>query len=119
MLRSASQAYQNYVRTLLTRNNTITGVLYKDDPTIMAVELSTKPHTRCHTACRVGDAWTLWAPDLPGQRLHAGYSRRHAITAPMHLNGDSERRAHQARHLLGSSSGVAESASEFVEHMRN
>ena len=59
VLRSASQAYQNYVRTLLTRNNTITGVLYKDDPTIMAVELSTKPHTRCRTAFREGDAWMI------------------------------------------------------------
>ena len=45
------------MRTILTRNNTITGVLYKDDPTIMAVELATKPHTRCSTAFHVTDAW--------------------------------------------------------------
>ncbi|KAK9839413.1 hypothetical protein WJX81_000612 [Elliptochloris bilobata] len=38
-------AYQNYVKTILLRNNTITGVLYRDDPTIMAVELANNPHT--------------------------------------------------------------------------
>ena len=42
----ATQAYQNYARTILTRNNTITGVLYKDELTIMAVELAANPHTR-------------------------------------------------------------------------
>ncbi|KAK9839525.1 hypothetical protein WJX81_007392 [Elliptochloris bilobata] len=38
-------AYQSYAKTILTRKNTITGVLYKDDPTIMAVELANHPHT--------------------------------------------------------------------------
>ena len=55
----APQAYQNYAWTILTRNNTITGVLYKDDPTIMAVELANKPHTRCIIVSHMIDAWIL------------------------------------------------------------
>jgi len=42
----APQAFQSYITTILTRKNTITGVVYKDDPTIMAVELANEPHTR-------------------------------------------------------------------------
>ncbi|MBA0743709.1 hypothetical protein Gogos_006368, partial [Gossypium gossypioides] len=36
--------YKNHVKAVLTRNNTITGVLYKDDPTIFAWELINEPH---------------------------------------------------------------------------
>ena len=49
----APQAYQNYVKTVVTRRNTITGVLYRDDPTILAIELAANPHTRYGTTWRV------------------------------------------------------------------
>jgi len=38
-------AYKNYVSTFLNRKNTISGVVYRDDPTLMAVELMNEPHT--------------------------------------------------------------------------
>ncbi|KAL9259738.1 Mannan endo-1,4-beta-mannosidase 1-like protein [Drosera capensis] len=37
------QFYKNNIQTVLTRQNTITGVAYKDDPTIMAWELMNAP----------------------------------------------------------------------------
>ncbi|KAI3762824.1 hypothetical protein L1987_53266 [Smallanthus sonchifolius] len=37
--------YKNHIKTVLTRRNAITGVVYKDDPTIMAWELMNEP--RC------------------------------------------------------------------------
>lgn len=39
---AVKQAYKNYVATFLNRKNTITGVVYKDDPVIMSVEVSGK-----------------------------------------------------------------------------
>lgn len=43
----ALQAFQAYIKMILTRKNTITGVVYSEDPTIMAVELANEPHTTC------------------------------------------------------------------------
>ncbi|XP_010522866.1 PREDICTED: mannan endo-1,4-beta-mannosidase 1 isoform X2 [Tarenaya hassleriana] len=40
------QFYKSHVKTMLTRKNTITGVMYKDDPTIFAWELINEP--RCN-----------------------------------------------------------------------
>ncbi|AES61539.1 putative mannan endo-1,4-beta-mannosidase [Medicago truncatula] len=37
------QYYKNHVKAVLTRKNTISGVLYKDDPTIFAWELMNEP----------------------------------------------------------------------------
>ncbi len=41
------QWYRDYVTRLLTRTNTITGVVYKDDPTIMGFEIVNEP--RCES----------------------------------------------------------------------
>ena len=40
------QAYKNYVSAFLNRKNTITGLVYKDDPVIMSVEVSEKTESR-------------------------------------------------------------------------
>jgi mannan endo-1,4-beta-mannosidase len=39
----AQEYYRKFVETMLTRENTITGVQYKDDPTIMVWELANEP----------------------------------------------------------------------------
>ena len=39
------QAYKMYVTKILTRVNTITGVMYADDPIIFSLELANEPHT--------------------------------------------------------------------------
>jgi endo-1,4-beta-mannosidase len=36
-------AYKNYVRSIVTRRNSVTGRIYKDDPTIMAWDLANEP----------------------------------------------------------------------------
>ncbi|KAK7284450.1 hypothetical protein RJT34_19196 [Clitoria ternatea] len=38
--------YKNHVKNVLTRKNTITGLAYKDDPTIFAWELMNEPRTQ-------------------------------------------------------------------------
>jgi len=55
----ARQTYIDWCRTLLTRVNTITGIAYKDDPTIFAWELTNE--ARCD-----GDSPTIlrWVDDM-------------------------------------------------------
>ena len=47
-LDKAEALYEQFVRTLVNRRNTITGVLYRDDPTIMSWQLSNEPRGRVH-----------------------------------------------------------------------
>lgn len=49
--------YKNHVQTVITRRNTITGVVYKDDPTIMAWELMNEPRCESDTSGRTVQAW--------------------------------------------------------------
>ena len=37
-------AFKTYVKNIINRRNTITGVLYRDDPTIMAWDLANEPY---------------------------------------------------------------------------
>lgn len=39
----ANALYRDYVRAVITRTNSVTGVAYKDDPTIMAWQLANEP----------------------------------------------------------------------------
>jgi mannan endo-1,4-beta-mannosidase len=45
-------AFKQYIKHVLNRRNSITGVLYKDDPTIMGIELMNEP--RCEGTNRDG-----------------------------------------------------------------
>lgn len=49
--------YKNHVKTVLTRVNTITGVAYKDEPTIFAWELMNEPRCQSDTSGRTIQAW--------------------------------------------------------------
>ncbi|KAK2980076.1 hypothetical protein RJ640_000185 [Escallonia rubra] len=53
--------FKNYVKTVLTRKNTITGVQYRDDPTIFAWELINEP--RCITDAS-GDTLQDWIEEM-------------------------------------------------------
>ena len=56
----ARRIYRDYVRELLNRENTVTGVVYKDDPTIFAWELLNEP--RCEY-CPDSDI-TEWVEEM-------------------------------------------------------
>ncbi|XP_062206416.1 mannan endo-1,4-beta-mannosidase 1-like [Phragmites australis] len=49
--------YKNHVKTVLTRVNTITGVAYKDDPTIMAWELMNEPRCQSDLSGNTIQSW--------------------------------------------------------------
>ncbi|KAH7651119.1 Mannan endo-1,4-beta-mannosidase protein [Dioscorea alata] len=49
--------YKNHVKTVLSRINTITGVAYKDDPTIFAWELMNEPRCPSDLSGRSIQAW--------------------------------------------------------------
>lgn len=51
--------YKNHIRTVLNRDNTITGVLYKNDPTIMAWELMNEPRCTSDPSGRTIQAWIM------------------------------------------------------------
>ncbi|KAJ0977227.1 hypothetical protein J5N97_012701 [Dioscorea zingiberensis] len=51
------QYYKNHVKNLLIRKNSISKVLYKDDPTIMAWELINEPRCQIDSSGKTVDAW--------------------------------------------------------------
>lgn len=55
------QIYKDYVMYVLNRNNTYTGLKYKDDPTIMAWELANEP--RCDSD-KSGNTLVDWAQEM-------------------------------------------------------
>ncbi|KAJ8772528.1 hypothetical protein K2173_027705 [Erythroxylum novogranatense] len=49
--------YKSHIKTVLTRRNSITGVTYKDDPTIMAWELMNEPRCTSDPSGRTIQNW--------------------------------------------------------------
>ncbi|GAB4848546.1 Mannan endo-1,4-beta-mannosidase 7 [Ancistrocladus abbreviatus] len=49
--------YKNHIKTVLNRYNTVTGVLYKNDPTIMAWELMNEPRCTSDPSGRTIQFW--------------------------------------------------------------
>ncbi|KAL9691575.1 hypothetical protein QQ045_011999 [Rhodiola kirilowii] len=51
--------YKGHVKTVLNRYNTLTGVVYKNDPTIMAWELINEPRCTSDTSGRTLQTWIV------------------------------------------------------------
>ncbi|KAF7844874.1 mannan endo-1,4-beta-mannosidase 4-like [Senna tora] len=51
------QYYKNHIKAVLTRNNTITGVTYKDDPAIFAWELINEPRSQYDYSGKIIQDW--------------------------------------------------------------
>ncbi|KAM4122012.1 hypothetical protein ACJW30_01G049200 [Castanea mollissima] len=49
--------YKNHIKTVLTRLNSLTGIAYKDDPTIMAWELMNEPRCPSDKSGKTIQAW--------------------------------------------------------------
>lgn len=75
--------YKNWIRTLLTRVNTVNGLRYKDDPTIMTWELANEP--RCggsgdyprSAACNT-QTIVAWADEM--SRFVKSLDRKHLVS---------------------------------------
>ena len=50
---NVQQGYRQYVSNILNRQNTITGIAYKNDPVIFSIELMNEPHTTCAQPCQM------------------------------------------------------------------
>ncbi|KAL3647099.1 Mannan endo-1,4-beta-mannosidase 2 [Castilleja foliolosa] len=72
---STRRYFKNYVKTVLTRKNTITGVEYRDDPTIFAWELINEP--RCITD-KSGDTLQDWIEEMSA--FVKSVDRNHLLT---------------------------------------
>jgi hypothetical protein len=51
------QAYKNYINFMLNRTNTLTGIKYKDDPTIMTWELGNEPRVQTDSTDNILVSW--------------------------------------------------------------
>ncbi|KAL2457957.1 Mannan endo-beta-1 [Forsythia ovata] len=67
--------FKNYVKTVLTRKNTFTGIEYRDDPTIFAWELINEP--RCITDAS-GDTLQDWIEEM--STFVKAIDRKHLLT---------------------------------------
>ncbi|KAG8061614.1 hypothetical protein GUJ93_ZPchr0003g18484 [Zizania palustris] len=84
--------YKNHVKTVLTRVNTLTGVAYKDDPTILAWELMNEPRCDADPTGAMVQAWVEeMAPYVKG------VDGKHLVTVGLEgFYGDGE---HESKEL--------------------
>ncbi len=57
------QAYKDYISYMVNRVNTLTGIAYKDDPTILAWELANEPRCENPTYCQNAEVYN-WAGEM-------------------------------------------------------
>ncbi|ONK70091.1 uncharacterized protein A4U43_C05F30140 [Asparagus officinalis] len=72
---SIKSYFKNYLKTILTRKNHLTGIEYRDDPTIFAWELMNEP--RC-TTDQSGDTLQEWIEDM--SKYVKSIDRNHLVT---------------------------------------
>jgi len=58
------QLYKNYITHMINRVNTLTGVPYKEDPTILAWELANEPRCEPSDGCPSDNAVYEWAVEM-------------------------------------------------------
>ncbi len=58
--------FQNFIKTLLLRKNTITNILYRDDPTILGWAPANEPQCLCDPGCR-GSVIATWAHETAAE----------------------------------------------------
>ena len=62
------QAYKGYVKTLLTRKNSINGLTWSEDPAIFALELANEPATtsnyEVNAGIKPGSIVNTWAQEM-------------------------------------------------------
>nr|GMC96965.1 mannan endo-1,4-beta-mannosidase 7 [Ipomoea batatas] len=85
--------YKNHVKTVLNRRNTFTGVVYKNDPTIMAWELMNEPRCTSDPSGKTIQSWIMemayYVKSLDSNHLlEAGLEGFYGGTSPQrtHLN---------------------------------
>ncbi|KAK9664209.1 hypothetical protein RND81_14G026100 [Saponaria officinalis] len=77
--------FKHYVKTVLTRKNTITGIEYRDDPIILAWELINEP--RC-TSDPSGDTLQEWIKEMSG--FIKAIDEKHLVTVGLEGFYDSK-----------------------------
>jgi mannan endo-1,4-beta-mannosidase len=93
------QAYKNWVSYLINRKNTITGRLYKDDPTIFAWELANEP--RCKGTGAGAPGWdnntiVEWAAEMSDYIKSLDPNHMVSVGDEGFLNGGGEHWAYKA-----------------------
>ncbi|HET7456029.1 MAG TPA: hypothetical protein VFJ74_00130 [Gemmatimonadaceae bacterium] len=76
---SAQTLYERYVAAVVGRKNTITGVAYRDDPTIMAWQLSNEPRGFSHS-----DDYVKWVDRV------GAFVKKHAPNQLVSLGGEGK-----------------------------
>ncbi|TVU18763.1 hypothetical protein EJB05_34876 [Eragrostis curvula] len=82
--------YKNHVKNMLTRVNTYTNVMYKDDPTIFAWELINEPQCRSDPTRNTAQAWieemALYVKSIdPDHLLEVGTEGYYGPSTPTRL----------------------------------
>jgi mannan endo-1,4-beta-mannosidase len=66
--KAGNDAWRLYIKNLIERKNSVTGKLYKDDPTIMSWQLANEPRPGGNDAVGEAnvDAWVRWMDETAG-----------------------------------------------------